>query len=302
MHLCEPYYPSLSGRRFHQASGIEVEVKYAGTSQLAATILEEGNNSPADILFAQDPGGLGAVQDLLSVLPDEVLSEVPQWAGSPDGTWVGLSGRARTVVYNPQRVSEDELPDDIWGFVNPEWKDRIGWAPTYASFQAMITAMHTLWGEEKAKEWLLGVQANNPTIYPKNTPQVAAVAAGEIDVGLVNHYYLFRFLAEEGEDFPARNYHPRAGGPGATIMVAGAGILETSENKEAAVRFLEFMLSQVGQQYFAGQTFEYPLVDGVNVPHVLVPLEEIEHPSIPLKDLADLEGTQRLLRETGVLP
>ena len=289
-------------QQFHQASGIEVEVKYAGTSQLAATILEEGDNSPADIFFAQDPGGLGAVQDLLSVLPDEVLSKVPEWARSPDGTWVGLSGRARTVVYNPQRVSEDELPDDIWGFVNPEWKDRIGWAPTNASFQTMITAMHALWGDEKTKEWLLGVQANNPTIYPKNTPQVAAVAAGEIDVGLVNHYYLFRFLAEEGEDFPARNYHPRAGGPGATIMVAGAGILETSENKEAAVRFLEFMLSRVGQQYFAGQTFEYPLVDGVNVPHVLVPLEEIEHPSIPLKDLADLEGTQRLLKETGVLP
>ena len=289
-------------QQFHQTSGIEVEVKYAGTSQLAATILEEGDNSPADIFFAQDPGGLGAVQDLLSVLPDEVLSKVPEWARSPDGTWVGLSGRARTVVYNPQRVSEDELPDDIWGFVNPEWKDRIGWAPTNASFQTMITAMHALWGDERTKEWLLGVQANNPTIYPKNTPQVAAVAAGEIDVGLVNHYYLFRFLAEEGEDFPARNYHPRAGGPGATIMVAGAGILETSENKEAAVRFLEFMLSRVGQQYFAGQTFEYPLVDGVNVPHVLVPLEEIEHPSIPLKDLADLEGTQRLLKETGVLP
>ena len=289
-------------QQFHQTSEIEVEVKYAGTSQLAAAILEEGDNSPTDIYFAQDPGGLGAVQDLLSVLPDEVVSKVPEWARSPDGTWVGLSGRARTVVYNPERVSEDELPDDIWEFVNPEWKDRIGWAPTNASFQAMITAMHTLWGEEKTKEWLLGVQANNPTIYPKNTPQVAAVAAGEIDVGLVNYYYLFRFLAEEGEDFPARNYHPRAGGPGATIMVAGAGILETSENKEAAVRFLEFMLSRVGQQYFAGQTFEYPLVDGVNVPHVLVPLEEIDHPNISLKDLADLEGTHRLLRETGILP
>ena len=128
------------------------------------------------------------------------------------------------------------------------------------------------------------------------------MAAGEIDVGLVNHYYLFRFLAEEGEEFPARNYHPRAGGPGAMIMVAGAGIMGSSDNTDAAERFLEFMLSRVGQQYFAGQTFEYPLVDGVKVPHVLVPLNEINHPSIPLKDLADLEGTQRLLRETGVLP
>ena len=289
-------------QQFSQATGIPVEVKYAGTSQLAATLLEEGGNSPADVFFAQDPGGLGAVEDMLGVLPDRVLSRVPEWARSPSGRWVGLSGRARTVVYNPERVSEEELPDDVWDFVNPEWEGRIGWAPTNASFQTMVTAMRALWGEEKTIEWLEGVQANNPTIYPKNTPQVAAVAAGEIDVGLVNHYYLFRFLAEEGEEFPARNYHPRAGGPGATIMVAGAGILDSSDNKEAGQRFLEFMLSRVGQQYFAGQTFEYPLVEGVNTPHVLAPLDEINHPSIPLKDLADLQGTQHLLRETGVLP
>ena len=289
-------------QQFSQATGIEVEVKYAGTSQLAATLLEEGDNSPADIFFAQDPGGLGAVVGMLATLPDRVLSRVPEWAHSPQGKWVGLSGRARTVVYNPERVSEEELPDDVWGFVNPEWKGRIGWAPTNASFQTMVTAMRALWGEEKTIEWLEGVQANDPTIYPKNTPQVAAVATGEIDVGLVNHYYLFRFLAEEGEDFPARNYHPRAGGPGATVMVAGAGILNSSDNRGAAEKFLEFMLSRVGQQYFAGQTFEYPLVEGVKVPHVLVPLDEINHPSIPLKDLADLDGTQQLLRKTGVLP
>ena len=289
-------------QQFSQATGIEVEVKYAGTSQLAATLLEEGDRSPADIFFAQDPGGLGAVEEMLDVLPDRVLSRVPDWARSPGGKWVGLSGRARTVVYNPERIDEKELPDDIWEFKNPEWRDRIGWAPTNASFQTMVTAMRALWGENKTSQWLKGVQANNPVIYPKNTPQVAAVAAGEIDVGLVNHYYLFRFLSEEGEDFAARNYHPRAGGPGATIMVAGAGILGSSDNSDAAERFLEFMLSRVGQQYFAGQTFEYPLVEGIQVPHVLVPLEEINHPSIPLRDLADLEGTQRLLRETGVLP
>ena len=235
-------------------------------------------------------------------LPAEVLNRVPDWARSPESKWVGLSGRARTVVYNPERISEADLPDDVWDFVNPEWDGRIGWAPTNASFQTMVTAMRALWGEERATEWLEGVQANNPVIYPKNTPQVAAVAAGEIDVGLVNHYYLFRFLAEEGEDFPARNYHPRAGGPGATVMVAGAGILASSDNQEAAEKFLEFMLSVVGQQYFAGQTFEYPLVAGVKVQHELTPLAEINHPNIPLKDLADLAGTQKLLQETGVLP
>ena len=288
--------------QFGKATGINVQVKYASTTELAATLQEEGDRSPADVFFAQDPGGLGAVEDMFVRVPDSTLNLVPEWARSPDGRWVGISGRARTVVYNPETMTEADLPDDIWGFVDPEWKGRIGWAPTNASFQTMVTAMRVLWGEDKTREWLEGVQANDPTIYPKNTPQVAAVAAGEIDVGLVNHYYLFRFLAEEGDSFPARNYHPRAGGPGAVVMVAGAGILSSGENRENAERFLEFMLSQVAQQYFAGQTFEYPLVEGVNTDRLLVPFEEINQPSVPLKDIADLEGTVKLLRETGVLP
>ena len=289
-------------RQFSQATGIKVRVNYASTPQLAATLLEEGGNTPADIFFAQDPGGLGAVVDMLSPLPDSILSRVPDWARSGTGKWVGISGRARTVVYNTERLTEADLPDDIFDFIDLKWKGRIGWAPGNASFQTMVTAMRALWGEDQTLQWLEGIQANNPNIYPKNTPQVAAVAAGEIDVGFVNHYYLFRFLAEEGESFPARNYHPRAGGPGATIMVAGAGILEESQNKDLATKFLEFMLSTAGQQYFAAKTFEYPLVEGVNTPLVLVPLAEIKQPNIPLKDLADLRSTQDLLRKAGVIP
>ena len=289
-------------QQFAEATGIKVSVKYASTPQLAGTLLEEGANTQADIFFAQDPGGLGAVVDRLSTLPDSVLNRVPDWARSPTGKWVGISGRARTVVYNTERLTEADLPDDIFDFIDPKWKGRIGWAPGNASFQTMVTAMRSLWGEDKTLQWLEGIQANDPNVYPKNTPQVAAVAAGEIDVGFVNHYYLFRFLAEQGESFPARNYHPRAGGPGATIMVAGAGILEASKNKEPAKKFLEFMLSTVGQQYFAAQTFEYPLVEGVTTPHVLVPLSEINQPNIPSKDLANLRSTQDLLRKAGVIP
>jgi iron(III) transport system substrate-binding protein len=289
-------------QQFAEATGIKVSVKYASTPQLAGTLLEEGANTQADIFFAQDPGGLGAVVDRLSTLPDSVLNRVPDWARSPTGKWVGISGRARTVVYNTERLTEADLPDDIFDFIDPKWKGRIGWAPGNASFQTMVTAMRSLWGEDKTLQWLEGIQANDPNVHPKNTPQVAAVAAGEIDVGFVNHYYLFRFLAEQGESFPARNYHPRAGGPGATIMVAGAGILEASKNKEPAKKFLEFMLSTVGQQYFAAQTFEYPLVEGVTTPHVLVPLSEINQPNIPSKDLANLRSTQDLLRKAGVIP
>lgn len=230
------------------------------------------------------------------------MQQVPEWARSPQGKWVGISGRARTVVYNTENLSEEDLPDDMSGFVDPAWKDRIGWAPTNASFQTMVTAMRSQWGEERTREWLEGVQANNPRVYPKNTPQVAAAASGEIDVGFVNHYYLFRFLAEEGDDFSARNYHPRAGGPGAIVMVAGAGILTDAENGENAERFLKFLLSPVAQQYFAGQTFEYPLVEGVKTQRILVALDDIVKPDLTAGDLTDLTGTQALLQETGVLP
>ena len=289
-------------QQFSEATGIEVAVKYANTPQLAATLLEERDNSPADVFFAQDPGGLGAVEPMLALLPESILSTVPVWARSPAGKWVGISGRARTVVYNTENLTEADLPDDMFGFTDTKWKGRIGWAPTNASFQTMVTAMRFLWGDDKTTRWLKGIQANDPKVYSKNTPQVAAAAAGEIDVGFVNHYYLFRFLAEEGEGFTARNYHPRAGGPGAVVMVAGAGILTTSPNKQVAERFLQFMLSQVGQQYFASQTFEYPIVQGVKMPKVLVALSEINQPAIPLKNLTDLKGTQDLLRQAGVTP
>ncbi len=289
-------------QQFAEATGIDVEVRYANTGQLAATLLEEGGNSPADVFFAQDPGGLGAVDSMLAPLPGAILQQVPDWAQSPEGKWVGISGRARAVVYNSEKLTEADLPDDMFGFTDPAWKDRIGWAPTNASFQTMVTAMRSQWGEEKTRQWLEGIAANDARVYPKNTPQVAAAAAGEIDVGFVNHYYLFRFLAEEGEDFPARNYHPRAGGPGSIVMVAGAGVLSTAENPESAAKFLQFMLSPVAQQYFASQTFEYPLVEGVKTQRVLLPLAEIVKPNLSAGDLADLESTQKLLQDTGVLP
>ena len=288
--------------QFGQATGIKVQVRYGSTAEMAATILEEGSNSPADIFFAQDPGGLGAVSHLFAPIPDSILSRVEPKFRSPEGKWVGISGRARVIVYNTDKLSESDLPDDIWGFTDPQWRGRIGWAPTNGSFQAMVTAMRVMWGEEKTKQWILGIQANKPNVYPKNTPQVAAAAVGEIDVGFVNHYYLYRFLAEQGETFAARNYYLRDGGPGAVILIAGAGILETSQNKELAGRFLAFMLSPVAQQYFAGQTFEYPVVEGVKTNRLLKPLSEINSPKIDMADLIDLKGTLSLLRETGILP
>ena len=289
-------------QQFKGSTGIDVQVKYAGTAALAATLLEEGGNSPADVFYAQDPGGLAAVSDMMTVLPADIVELTPQWARSGEGRWVGITGRARVAVYGTDKLTEADLPGDLWGFTEPEWKGRVGWAPTNGSFQAMVTALRVGWGEERTEEWLRAMLANDVQIYPKNTPQVAAAAAGEIDVGLVNHYYLYRFLAEEGEDFPARNAHLRGGGPGAIVMVSGAGVLETAENPENAEAFIRFLLSSVGQQYFAGQTFEYPLVEGVRPSVLLTPLDEIGQPDITLADMSDLAGTQAMLQEVGALP
>jgi iron(III) transport system substrate-binding protein len=288
--------------QFKSVSGIEVDVRWGGTPELAATLLEEGKNSPADVFFAQDPGGLGAVLDLLAPLPVEILEHVDPNFREINSRWVGISGRARVVVYNTDRIIPSDIPNDMMEFTNPEWKGRIGWAPTNASFQTMVTAMRNMWGEEKTSQWLEGIQANQPVEYDKNTALVAGVAAGEVDVAFSNHYYLYRFLQEEGDGFKARNFFQSGGGPGSLMMVAGAGILETSGNKEAAEKFIEFMLSPVAQQYFASQTNEYPVVEGVVTQHDLPALAELTSAQVSLSELSDLKGTVDLLRRVGVLP
>ena len=290
--------------QFEDATGIDVSVKYGKTGAIAATLLEEGATSPADVFFAQDPGGLGAVANngQLSPLSSTVLDKVPAWAKSDKGLWVGLSGRARVVVYSTKNgVSPSELPTSILDFTDPKWNGRIGWPPTNGSFQAMVTAMRVELGEAETKEWLEGIQANNPKEYPKNTPTVAAAAAGEIDVGFVNHYYLHRFIAEEGEGFAARNHHLTSGGPGSLMMAAGAGILSTAKNKSNAEKFLNFMLSTVAQQYFTGSTYEYPVIEGVKTNPLLTPIDDINKPKIDMASLEDLAGTQNLLRDVGIL-
>jgi iron(III) transport system substrate-binding protein len=289
--------------RFARESGVEVRVRYGDTAELAAAILEEGKNSPADLFFAQDAGALGALAaaERLSVLPDSILNRVDAGYRAASGEWVGLSGRARVVVYNTQQFQAEDLPDSILGLTDPRWRDRIGWAPTNGSFQAFVTALRETEGEDAARSWLLGVGANNPRVYKNNTAIVQAVGAGEIGVGLVNHYYLFSFLKEQGEGFPARNYHPRAGGAGAMMNVAGVGILTTSRNPKAAESFAAFLLSRESQQYFADETFEYPMIAGIDTHPLLVPMSQIETPDLDLGSLADLESTLKLLRETGVL-
>ena len=290
--------------QFSEATGIQVEVRYGGTPEIAATIMEEGENSPADVFFSQDGGALGELSKagLLAPLPSTVLEQVPPNLEGRNGDWVGISGRARVLVYNNSELTEADLPADIWGLTEPEWNGRVGWAPTNASFQTFVTALRVLEGEDRAREWLEAMIANDVQSYDGNPAIVEAAAAGEISVGLTNHYYLYRFLAEQGEEFSARNYYFPTPHAGSIINVAGVGILKTSQNPDAAQQFVEYLLSTDAQQYFASETYEYPLVDaGIEVPEILLPLDQIATPDLDLSDLDDLQGTLELLQSTGAL-
>lgn len=290
-------------QQFIADTGIDVQVRYGATSEMALAILEEGANSPADVFIAQDAGALGALagEGRLVRLPGDILERVEPRFRADDGRWVGLSGRARTVVYNTDMLAPGDLPDSIWGYTAPEWKGRVGWAPTNGSFQAFVTALRVAEGEARAREWLEAMLANDAHAYENNSHIVAAVGAGEVAVGFVNHYYVLRAQAE-APDFPATNHFMREGDIGALVNVAGAGIVDTSQNKGLAQRFILYLLSSSAQAYFAQTTYEYPLVAGVPAVEGLPPLDALETPRFDLSDLADLEGTVRLLQEVGALP
>ena len=289
--------------RYQEVSGVTVNVRYGGTAELAATILEEGQNSPADVFFGQDAGALGALAQAgrFVQLPAAILDRVDPRFRSGDDNWVGASGRARVFVYNTEMLSEEELPDDIWALTDPKWKGMIGWAPTNGSFQAFVTAVRHLEGEERAQAWLEAMIANDVQVYPKNTPIVEATGRGEVVLGLVNHYYLYRFLAED-PDFQAKNHHPAAGDAGAMINVAGVGILDTAKDQAAAEAFVAFLLSEEAQTYFSEETNEYPLAAGVAATaEGLLPLADVNTPELDLSDLEDLQGTLMLLQEVNAL-
>jgi iron(III) transport system substrate-binding protein len=295
---------SLAGpvlEQFTAATGIAVETKYADSAELAAILLEEGGRSPADVFFAQDAGALGAVAEagLFGALSTDTLARVPDVFRDPEGMWVGVSGRARTAAYTTAEAIE--LPESILGFTDPAWSGRIGWAPANGSFQSFVTALRVVEGEDVARAWLEGILANDPVDYPKNTAAVEGVASGEVDVAFVNHYYLLRLLAENGESYPVDQKFFDGGDPGSLVNVAGVGQLGSSDRPEAAAALIGYLLGTDAQAYFGQSTYEYPLIDGVDADPRLPSLTSLEVPEVVLSQLADLRGTVELLQEVGAI-
>lgn len=290
-------------KQFSEDTGIAVEVRYGNLAEMVAMILEEDENSPADVFFAQDASGLGALarEERLIPLPEDVLALVPSQFRSRDDVWVGISGRARVLIYNPTLIEAEDLPPSLLDLTDERWRGLVGWAPTNGPFQGQVTAIRMLLGDEVAQVWLEGMVANEVVNYPENTAVVQAVIDGEVAMGLVNHYYLNEFRAED-PTIEAENHYFEAGDVGALVNVAAVGILDTSDHKALAAAFVEYLLSESAQLYFATETYEYPLVKDVPTLEGLRPLEELEPPALDLSSLDDLEGTLELMREVGVLP
>jgi len=288
--------------RFSEESGIAIDVRYGDTNDLALLIGTEGDRSPADVYWGQSPGATAylAGKDLLAPLPQGLLDLVAPGYEDPDGRWVGVSGRQRVLVYNSEVVAEADLPSSVLDLTAPRFAGKVGLAPTNGSFQDFITAMRVLEGEDVAKDWLEGMVANDARTYANNNAIVEAVGRGEIPMGLVNHYYNFQFLAED-PGLPSRNHQFADGDIGGLVIPSAASILESSGKKDDAERFIAFLLSADSQRYFASETFEYPLADGVPAASGVPPLATLRPPVGEQADqLGDIEGTGKLIAESGL--
>jgi iron(III) transport system substrate-binding protein len=286
-----------------KAVGTSVAVRYGDSAELSAQILEEGDKTKAGLFFSQDAGALGALssQGRLQKLPDATLNQVdPAFRGGA-GDWVGTSGRVRVLAYDPKQVTK--APDSVHELVKPEWKGKIGFVPTNASFQSFVTGMRVLEGDDATRTWLKGLKANEPKAYENNLKVMDAVGAGEVSLGLVNHYYWYEQVAEKGEDKVGAKIHFLPGGdPGALVNTAGVGIVKGGKGADIAQKAVDFLLSKKAQTYFADETKEYPLAAGVTTTTKgLPPLKSLDAPKIDLGKLESLQETLKMLQDVGLV-
>ena len=290
--------PLLS--RFEEESGIELDVRYGSSPEMAATILTEGTDSPADLFYSQDPASLGSVAELMAPLPESILSLAPERFSDPDGRWVGITARSRVLAFNPELIAESDLPATYRELTDPAWSGRFGIAPTNGSFITFVSAMILLEGEAATSEWLTGIAANNPVTFDGNSPIAAAVDAGDLELGLINHYYLRELAAEQGS-ITAQNHFFTEADAGSLVMPSGIGVLATAANPEGAESLIGFLLSSESQAYFAETNFEYPVAPGAPAPEGLPPIDTLVSPVLSGAELAGvLDQATDLIAAAGL--
>ncbi|HXF91816.1 MAG TPA: extracellular solute-binding protein [Nitrospiraceae bacterium] len=291
---------------FQAQTGIQVELLSSGTTELVNRLQAEGERTPADVLITNDAGSLERARELGLLRPlsiPEVERAIPPQFRAPDNSWVGLSGRFWVVVYNTARVRAGDITS-ILDLAEPRWNDKIAIPNSGSEYlQAGVSVIKATYGDEKTRRFLQGLKANAGTrVYQKSSQIVEAVAKGEVEVGLVNHYYVYRYLAiQPGAPLAALMPDQHEGGMGAIMNVAGIGVVKYTRRLDSAKRLVVFLATQTGQKMFADLNKEYPLHPEVNADPALIERKTFRAATVPLARLAELrEPTMALIEQVGL--
>jgi iron(III) transport system substrate-binding protein len=288
---------------FEEETGIEVKLRSGDDLELANQLVAEGDSSPADVFLTENSPAMSLVQSkgLFETLPDSTLDQIPAQYRPDDGSWTGFAARSTVLFYNQDMVSEDELPDSILDLAEPEWKGKVSFSPTGADFQAIVSAVLNLEGEQATREWLTGLKENGE-VYDGNNVVLESVNAGEVETGIAYHYYWYRDQEESGEVSDNTRLHFFEGGdPGAFVSVSGAGVLAAGDHEDAAQQFVDFLVSPGGQQTIADSyALEYTLNPEVDLGRGVRGLDDLQPPDV---DVSDLNGPDvvELMQEVGFL-
>ena len=290
---------------FTADTGIEVEVRYGNSAEMAAQLLEEGDGTPAHVFLSQEVGAVGALAkaDLLGDLPAETVERADERFRPAEGTqWVGVTARARVIAHNPDLLEAAgvDVPTGVTDLTDPAYDGLVAMVPSNAGFQAFVTGFRVSQGEDAARQWLEAMIANGAdTSFESNGDVLEAVNNGDVAIGLINHYYWARH--ENRDSLTAQLVFPAGDDPGGLVNATAVAVTPAGAENEAALAFVDYLLSDEGQQSFVTETWEYPVVDGVADPEGIPALDELEGPALDLADLDSLEATQALLTELGLL-
>jgi iron(III) transport system substrate-binding protein len=288
---------------FEEESGLDVELRHGKDLDMANQIVEEGEDSPADVFLTENSPAMSIVDNdgLFAELPESATATIPDQYVPADRTWTGFLARSTVAMYNTDSMTEADMPASILDFAKPEWKGRVAFSPTGADFQAIVSADHELEGEEATAAWLEGLKANG-VIVQNNLVVMQSVDSGEVDAGIAYHYYWYRDRQENGVDSDSSALHFFGDqDPGAFLSISGAGILASSENADAAEEFVTWLTGTDAQQAMAeSYALEYPLNPEVTLEPPVKPFAELEPPRVDASTL-NSEQVIELMQDAGLL-
>ena len=288
---------------FTKETGVKVTLRNGKDSEFANQIVAEGASSPADVVLTENSPAMALVEGagLFAPVDADTLAQVPENFRPSTGKWTGVAARSTVFVYNKTKLKEDQLPKSMLDLADPSWKGRWGASPSGADFQAIVSALLQLKGEEATVAWLKAMKENF-TAYRGNGTVMKAVNAGEIDGGVIYHYYYFGDQAKTGENSNdvALHYFKHQD-PGAFVSISGGGVLASSKHPKEAQAFLKWVTGKGGQDVLKdGTSYEYAVSVGADSNSKLVPLADLEAPAVDPSTLNSKKVTD-LMTAAGLL-